>query len=182
MEGHAEEIGVALGVGMITDDQGEIASEFSIALAMKQIHQAVIVLGNEDGHAWPAIAQDDDPVHAELVRDRAKRSIEIVQSQAEAAEFPFDARQVAALFAGLMLLEVQNVAIVAVDELAEWRPAPFGRDIAQARSQCSAYESPESRAIVKERACPVPRSIAELAAFRGKIALETQREREKLLW
>jgi hypothetical protein len=28
----------------------------------------------------------------------------------------------------------------------------------------------------------VPRSIAELAAFRGKIALETQREREKLLW
>src|SRR5580765_2235509 len=101
---------------MITDDQGEIASEFSIALAMKQIHQAVIVLGNEDGHAWPAIAQDDDPVHAELVRDRAKCSIEIVQSQAEAAEFPFDARQVAALFAGLMLLEVENVAIVAIDE------------------------------------------------------------------
>ncbi len=83
---------------------------------MKQIHQAVIVLGNEDGHAWPAITQREHPVHAELVRDRAKRSIEIMQVQAEAVEIPLDARQVKAILAGLVLLEVQNVAVVAIDE------------------------------------------------------------------
>jgi hypothetical protein len=78
--------------------------------------QAVIVLGNEDGHAWPAITQREHPVHAELVCDRAKRSIEIAQVQAEAVEIPFDASQVKAILAGLMLLEVENVAVVAIDE------------------------------------------------------------------
>src|SRR5882724_9037132 len=110
MEGYAKEIGVALGVGMVADQQGKIAGEFPIALAMKQIHQAVIVLGNENGHARPAITEREYPVHAELVRDRAKRSIEIMQVQAEAVEVPFDARQVKALLAGLVLLEVENIA------------------------------------------------------------------------
>src|SRR6266446_4369986 len=83
MEGYAKEIGVASGVEMVADHQGKIAGEFPIALAMKQIHQAVVVLGNEDGHAWPAIAQREHPVHAELVCDWAERSIEIMQVQAE---------------------------------------------------------------------------------------------------
>jgi len=46
---------MALGVEMVADHQGKIAGEFPIALAMKQIHQAVIVLRNEDGHAGAAI-------------------------------------------------------------------------------------------------------------------------------
>ena len=119
MERHAKEIGVALGVGMVADHQGKVAGEFAIALAMKQVHQAVIVFGNEDGHAWPAIAQGQHPVHTELVRDWAEGSIEIAQVQAEVLEIPFDARQVKALFAGLMLFEVENVALVAIDEFCE---------------------------------------------------------------
>src|SRR5258708_28662662 len=39
-----------------------------------------------------------------------------MQVQAEAAEVPFDPRQVKALLAGLVLLEVENVAVVAIDE------------------------------------------------------------------
>ena len=79
----------------------------------------MIVFGNEDGHARPAIPQGEHPVHAELVRDRAEGSIEIAQVQAEVLEIPFDAGQVKALFAGLMLLEVENVAVVAIDEFGE---------------------------------------------------------------
>src|ERR1700747_2366940 len=114
MERHAEKIGVALGVGMVADHQGKVAGEFAIALAMKQIHEAVIVFRNEDGYAWPAIAQGEHPVHAELVRDWAEGSIEIAQVQAEVLKIPFDTGQVKALVAGLMLLEVENVAVVAI--------------------------------------------------------------------
>jgi hypothetical protein len=76
---NAEKIGVALGVRMIADHQGKIASEFSVALAVQQIHQAVIVLGNENGHAGPAITGRQHPIHAEFVSDRPESSIEIAQ-------------------------------------------------------------------------------------------------------
>jgi hypothetical protein len=119
VERHAKEIGVALSVGMVADHQRKVAGEFAIALAMQQIHQAVIVLGNEDGYPRPAIAHGEHPIHAELVRDRAEGSIKIAQVQAEVREIPFNTSQIKALFAGLMLLEMENVAVVAIDEFGE---------------------------------------------------------------
>src|SRR5580700_188868 len=107
------------GVGMIADHQREIAPQFSVSLPIQQIDQAMVVLRNEDGHARTAIAQGDTPVHAELVSDRAKRAVEVFHIQTEARQVPFDARQEVALFTSLMLLEVQDVAIVAIDEFGD---------------------------------------------------------------
>src|SRR5256885_16123292 len=86
---------------------------------MKQIHEAVIVLGNKDGYARAAIAEGEHPVHAKFVGDGAKRAIEIAQIEAKTAEIPFDTRQVVAFFAGLMLFEVKNVAVIAIDEFGD---------------------------------------------------------------
>src|SRR5208283_3413500 len=119
MEGDTVKIGVAFRVQMAADDQRKIALEFSAALAIQQIHQPVIKLGNEDGHPRAVIAQGDAPVHAELVRNRAKRPVEVLHVQAEPVEVPFDTRQVVALFAGLMLFEIKNISIVAVDKFGD---------------------------------------------------------------
>ena len=116
MERHSEKISVALSVGMVADHQRKIAGQLSIALAMKQIHQAMIVLGDKDRYPWPSIAQSKHPVHSKFVRHRTESSVEIAQVQTKAAQVPFDARQVVPLFAGLMLLEVQNIAVVPVHE------------------------------------------------------------------
>jgi len=78
-----------------------------------------------------------------LCADRAKRSIEIMQVQAEAAEVPFDPRQVKALLAGLVLLEVENVAVVAIDEFGNGGvQSPCGQDTALAGSRCFSWGLP----------------------------------------
>jgi hypothetical protein len=78
MEGHAVKIGVAFRVEMVADNQREIALQLSAALSIEQIHQTVIVFGNENGYSRTIIAQGKAPVHAKLVRDRSKRPVEIL--------------------------------------------------------------------------------------------------------
>ena len=125
MEGDAVKIGVAFRVDMIANNQRKIAFPFSAPLAIQQIHQAVILLGNEDGQARTVIAQRDAPVHAELVRDGAKRAVEVLHVQAESVQIPLDTRQVVTLFARLMLLEVKNTSIVAANKLGDGGVQPL---------------------------------------------------------
>ena len=125
MEGDAVKISVAFRVDMVADNQRKIAFQFSAPLAIQQIHQAVILLGNEDGHPRTVIAQGDAPVHAELVRDGAKRAVEVLHVQAESVQIPLDTRQVVTLFARLMLLEVKNISIVTVNKLGDGGVQPL---------------------------------------------------------
>ena len=55
----------------------------------------------------------------ELVGDRAERAVEVLQIQAETVQVKLDTGQVVAFFAGLVLLEMQNVAIVTIDEFGD---------------------------------------------------------------
>src|ERR1700740_933670 len=117
VERHAVKIGVMLGVQVIADDQGKLTGKFPVTLSIQQIHEAVIVLRNKNRDAWSVIAQADDPIHAKLVRNGAKGAVKVFQVQSESLEVPFDAREVVALFTGLMLLEMQDIAVVSVDKL-----------------------------------------------------------------
>jgi hypothetical protein len=51
LETHAIEISVPGSVIMIADDQRNLAGKFARTLAVEQVYQAVVLLGNEDGYA-----------------------------------------------------------------------------------------------------------------------------------
>jgi hypothetical protein len=104
-------------VAMIADHQRKVAMQLSVPLPVQQVHQAVVVFGNEDCHPWPLAAQRDAPFHSKFVRDRPERPIKILQPQPESFEAPFHARQVEAFFASLVLFEMENVSIVSINEI-----------------------------------------------------------------
>jgi len=97
------------------------ACEFAVALAIEQVDEAVIVLRNKNRDARPVIAPADHPIHAELVGNRTKGAVKVLQVESEAVEVPFDAGQVVTLLAGLVLLEMEDVAIIAVDKFGDGR-------------------------------------------------------------
>jgi hypothetical protein len=76
---HAVEIRMMLGIGMVADHQGKVATQLAVPLPVQQVHQAVVILGNKNGHARPLAAQSDAPVHSELVRDWSERFVKLIQ-------------------------------------------------------------------------------------------------------
>jgi hypothetical protein len=48
-----------------------------------------------------------------------KCAVEVLHVQAESVKIPLDTRQVVTLFSGLMLLEVKNISIVAVNKFGD---------------------------------------------------------------
>ena len=119
MKRYAIEVGVMLGVKMIADDQHKFTRELPVALPVQKIHQAMVVFGDKNGDPRAVIAQANHPIHAEVVSDGAKSSVKVFQVEAETVEVPLDAREIVALFAGLMLLEVEDIAVVAVDKFGD---------------------------------------------------------------
>src|SRR5262245_21518739 len=100
------------GIRMIADDQRKIASQLASAMAVKKIHQAVVVSGDKNRHSRTAAGQRDAPVHSKLVGDRTKSGIELVQVQLKPAKVPFDACVIEALLSGRMLFEIEDIAVV----------------------------------------------------------------------
>jgi len=112
-------VGVIFRVGMIADHQRDFAGEFAGALAVEQIDEAVVVFGNKNCHARTVVRGGDAPLNGKLLGDGSKPLGEVFQVELEAFEIPFDAGEIETFDAGLVLLEVKDVAAMPVDEISD---------------------------------------------------------------
>ena len=80
--GNVVEVGDPLVVGMIGNDQWNLAAQFAALVAVEKILQAMVVLGDEDGDAGAVGGVGEPPVHLEFAGDGSEalgelREIEI---------------------------------------------------------------------------------------------------------
>jgi len=112
-------VGVIFRVGMIADHQRDFASEFAGALAIEQIHKAVVVFGDKNGHARTVVRGGDAPLNRKLFGDGSKPLWKILEVELETGEIPFQAREIETFDAGLVLLEMKDVAAMPVDKIRD---------------------------------------------------------------
>lgn len=117
--GDVVKVGVIFRVGMIADYQANFAGEFAGALAVEQIDKAVVVFGNKNGDARTVVRGGDAPLNRELFGDGSKPLWKILEVELETSEIPFDAGEIETFDAGLVLLEMQDVAAMPVDEIRD---------------------------------------------------------------
>ena len=90
MEGDAVELGERLRVGVVADDQRNLAMKFAVLVAVQQVEQAVLLAGNEDGHGGGRAGVLQTPAHPKFRGDGAELSLEPGRLQAETVERPLD--------------------------------------------------------------------------------------------
>jgi hypothetical protein len=115
----AVEVCVIFRVGMIADYQGDFAGEFAGALPVEQIDETVIVFGNKNSYARAVVRGGDAPLNRKLLGDGSKPFGKIFQVEFETCEIPFDACEIGTFQAGLVLLEMKDVAAMPVDEIRD---------------------------------------------------------------
>src|SRR5579864_83388 len=119
MKGNAVKIRMAFRVGMVADDERDFARQFARVPAVEQVHQAMIVLGNEYRDTQAVARKRDLPLHVQTVRDWSEVAREILHLNLEAGEVPLDAREIKAQFRDHVLLEMENIPAGAEDEFRE---------------------------------------------------------------
>jgi hypothetical protein len=113
------EISKTLAFRMVADDERDVSRQFAALLAIQQVVQAVIVSGDEDGNTLPPGDVGDTPLHLKTLRNRRKSLRKVLQFQIEAFEMPFHTHEKALEFVVGVLVCVQNVAVVAEDEITD---------------------------------------------------------------
>ena len=117
--GNAIKVCVGLRVGMIADYQGDFAGEFAGALPVEQVDETVIVFGYKNGYARAVVRGGDAPLNGKLFGDGSKPFGKVFQVEFETCEIPFDACEIGTFQAGLVLLEMKDVATMPVDEIRD---------------------------------------------------------------
>ncbi len=110
---------------MVAHDHRNITSQLAVALPVQQVDQAVVMPRDKDRHPRPVARQHNPPVHRKLFCNRFELLRKILQIQLKPIEVPFDAGQIEALCAGLVLLKMQDVPTVAEDEIGDGGVEPF---------------------------------------------------------
>ncbi len=134
--GNFVEIGDGLIVGVVGNNQRDVAGEFAALVAVEEIDEAVVVLRNQNDHARSMRGLRQPPLHLELFRDRRKvfgevgevfvGEVFLREINVEIFGIEFDAHQEEAGFFVGVFVGVQNVASVAVDEVGNGGDFAFG--------------------------------------------------------
>src|SRR5216684_2221965 len=122
--GNFVEVGKRLVVGVIGNDQRNVAGEFAALVAIQEIDQAVIVLGDKNNHARAMRGLGQSPVHLELFGYRREvlgevGEVFIRQIDVEVFGIELNAHQEEARFLISMFVGVEDVAVMAVDEVSD---------------------------------------------------------------
>jgi hypothetical protein len=102
---------------VVAHDQGQRRLELTGAMAPQQVLQAVVELRNEERYPRHVIAEAQLPRHPEPLGDGPERRGDLCARKAERGEVPFDALQEDPLLEVRVLVGVDDVAVVAVDEV-----------------------------------------------------------------
>ena len=111
--------GEALGGGMAADDGDDIASQFSGAVTVKQVSQAVIVRGDEYGDLRTVVAQGEVVFDLECVGDGLKVLVEGGDWNVETLEVPFQAGEKKLATTVYVIVGVEHTSIVGHEELRD---------------------------------------------------------------
>ncbi len=118
-------------VGMIGNDQRNVADEFAAVMAIEKINEAVIVLRDENNHALLVRRQGEPPVHLEFVSDRGKMLAEVGEVpigyvDVKISGIEFDPHEEQAGFFVGVFVGMEDVAAVAIDEIGNGGDFAFG--------------------------------------------------------
>ena len=125
-ERDAIEVGDALIVGMIGDDEGDVAAELAALMAVKEVLQAMVVLGDEDGEARTLGGEGETPIHLEVAGDGGEVGGEVGERECEVGDVELDAGEEEAGGLVAVLVIGENVAVVFEDEVGDGGDDAFG--------------------------------------------------------
>src|SRR6185437_15540561 len=125
LERYPVEIRNGFVVGMIRNDERNFAGEFATAVSIEKIGEAMIVFGNQDGHSGSTRGLGQPPCHVEAFRDRVEVAGKISQVDVEIRGIEFHPHQKQIrTFIGV-LVGMQDVPVVAIDEVGDSRHNTF---------------------------------------------------------
>ena len=105
-------------VGMVGDDEGNVAVPFAGGIACEHVEEAVAHLGYEDGHAWLDIGEVEAERHVVLLCvEGGEVVLNLVAGNGEVGEFPLDACEEYVLDVVHVLVEIDDVTAVDGDEV-----------------------------------------------------------------
>ena len=93
VEGDLMEVCQRLRVGMITDDEGQVAMEFTGLLAVEQVRDAMESAGDEDGDVLRGVDVVEPPVHVELFGEGGECGAELRFVTLAVVQGKFDAHK-----------------------------------------------------------------------------------------
>src|SRR5712691_1573264 len=88
-------------------------------MAVEQIHETMVVLRNKYRDTRPVTGQRNTPLDGKFFRDRLELPRKFLHFQLKAVEVPFDAGQIEAFLARLVLFEMKDISPVAVYEFRD---------------------------------------------------------------
>jgi hypothetical protein len=119
--GDVVEVGNALVVRMIGDDQGNLASEFAALVAVEQVLEAVVVLGDEDREPRAVAGVGETPVHLKFGGDGGETLGKFREVKIEFRGIELDAGEKKIRCFVSVLVGEQDVAVVLKNEIGNGR-------------------------------------------------------------
>ena len=125
MERDAEALCHAAMVLVVADDERYSGAELLHAPAGKDIVEAVRQPGDEDGDAPLVVGEAQAPAHLEALRQRLEGVRNFAAGHAKAVQLPFDALDEDTFLLVGVLVGVNDVAVVAVEEIRDRGDKPL---------------------------------------------------------
>src|ERR1700674_3120791 len=117
--GNSIEIRDRLIVRVVRNNQRNVASQFAAPAAIKQVHQAVVVLRDQYDHLRAVVRPSQTPLHLEVVGDRSEVPGEVRQVDVKLGRIKFHAHQEQVRFIIGVLVSVQDVSVMAEDKIGD---------------------------------------------------------------
>jgi hypothetical protein len=114
----AVEVGDALVIGVVGNDQRDFAAKFATLVAVEQILQAMVILRNEDRDAGAVGGVCEPPVYLEVAGDESKSIGKLGKVKIEICRVELYPGQKEIGFLLSMLIGEQDVAVVAKDKFS----------------------------------------------------------------
>ena len=121
---NAEFLRDQLHVGVVADDQGNGDIPFTRLVTRQQVIEAMAHFRNENRHARCLVGNMQFPPHVQSLGNRAELHGDLGKRQREAVEVELDAHEEDVGFGVDVLVEVQDVAVIPVEELGDGRHQP----------------------------------------------------------
>ena len=111
----------SLGIGVVGDHQRNVAVQLARLVPVEQVGEAVVVLRNQNAHARTPLAFGQPPAHLKARGNRGELIGQLVQAHVHPGGIELHPHQEQAGLGVAMLVGVQNVSIVAEDEIGDHR-------------------------------------------------------------
>jgi len=117
--GNAVKLCVALGIRVVADNHRDVTGQLSCTLPIQQVYQTVVMFRNKNSYSRPIARERDPPLHRKPLGGRRELLRKILQVKLKPIQVPFDSSQIELLFDRLVLLKIQNVALVPAYEVRD---------------------------------------------------------------